>query len=247
MTLPEIATRDEWLAARKELLAKEKELTRQRDALNTERRNLPMVEVTKDYVFEGPAGPAQLADLFDGRHQLIIYHFMFDPEREDGCPSCTAGTDELSPRFFEHLHARDTSYAMVSRARLERVERWKARTGWDIPSYSSDGSVFYSYFSVTIDESVRPAEYNFRTRADFEALGSDFFDADQPFEMPGRSCFLQADGRIFHTYSQYARGLESTGGSYYFLDLTALGRQEEWEEPTGRSDATRSARPDFAS
>jgi predicted dithiol-disulfide oxidoreductase (DUF899 family) len=94
---------------------------------------------------------------------------------------------------------------------------------------------------------VAPARYNFRTKEEFEALGSDFFDADQPFEMPGRSCFLQVDGRVFHTYSQYARGLESTGGSYYFLDLTALGRQEEWEEPKGRSESARSATPDFAS
>ena len=100
---------------------------------------------------------------------------------------------------------------------------------------------------MTIDESVVPGHYNYRTRAEFEAMGSDFFQHGQPFEMPGRSCFLQADGRVFHTYSQYARGLESTGGSYYFLDLTALGRQEEWEEPRGRSESARSATPDFAS
>src|SRR6266487_6361926 len=98
-----------------------------------------------------------------------------------------------------------------------------------------------------IDESAGPGEYNFRTKAEFEAMGSDFFATDQPFEMPGRSCFLQIGGRVFHTYSQYARGLESTGGSYYFLDLTALGRQEEWEEPKGRSKSARSATPDFAS
>ncbi|HTJ75321.1 MAG TPA: DUF899 family protein, partial [Acidimicrobiales bacterium] len=112
MSLPRIASRDEWLAARKDLLAKEKELTRQRDALNAERRNLPMVEVTKAYTFEGPQGTVGLVDLFEGRPQLIVYHFMFDPAWEDGCPSCSAGTDELSPGFFEHLHTRDTSYAM---------------------------------------------------------------------------------------------------------------------------------------
>ena len=247
MTLPKIASRDEWVAARKELLAKEKELTRRRDALNRERRELPMVEVTKDYVLDGPRGRARLIDLFDGRRQLIVYHFMFDPEWEDGCPSCTAGTDELSPGFFEHLHARDTSYAMVSRAPLAKLERWKATKGWDIPWYSSFGTDFNHDFGVTIDESVGPAEYNFRTRGEYQAMGSDFFDADEPFEMPGRSCFLQAGGRVFHTYSQYARGLESTGGSYYFLDLTVLGRQEEWEEPKGRSDDARAAVPDFAS
>ena len=247
MSLPKIATRDEWLTARQELLAKEKELTRQRDALNRERRELPMVEITEDYVFEGPDGPARLVDLFDGRLQLIIYHFMFDPSWEDGCPSCSAGTDELSPQFFEHLHTRDTSYAMVSRAPLAKLERWKAKKGWDVPWYSSHGTDFNVDFGVTIDESSGAGEYNFRTRAEYEAMGSDFFTADQPFEMPGRSCFLQVDGRVFHTYSQYARGLESTGGSYYFLDLTALGRQEEWEEPKGRSEDARSATPDFTS
>jgi predicted dithiol-disulfide oxidoreductase (DUF899 family) len=247
MTLPRIATREEWLAARKALLLKEKELTRQRDALNIERRNLPMVEVEKDYVFEGPDGPARLLDLFEGRPQLIVYHFMFDPSWEDGCPSCTAGTDELSRGFLDHLHTRETSYAMVSRAPLEKLERWKRKRGWDIPWYSSFGTDFNYDFHVTIDESVRPGEYNFRTKAEYEAGGSDFFDYDQPFEMPGRSCFLTVDGRVFHTYSQYARGLESTGGSYYFLDLTAFGRQEEWEEPKGRSESVRSATPDFAS
>lgn len=247
MTLPRIGTRDEWLAARTELLTKEKALTRARDALNTQRRNLPMVEVEKDYRFDGPDGPAGLIDLFDGRRQLIVYHFMFDPSWDEGCPSCTAGTDELSAGFVEHLHARDTSYALVSRAPLEKLERYRAAKGWDLPWYSSFGTDFNCDFGVTIDESVTPGRYNFRNRAEFEATGSDFFDSAQPFEMPGRSCFLQVDGRVFHTYSQYARGLESTGGSYYFLDLTALGRQEEWEEPKGRSESAHSARPDFAS
>lgn len=247
MSLPRIATRDEWLAAREELLAKEKELTRQRDALNAERRNLPMVEIVKDYVFDGPNGAVRLIDLFEDRPQLITYHFMFDPEWEDGCPSCTAGTDELSPGFVEHLHTRDTSYAMVSRAPQAKLERWKVKKGWSLPWYSSFGSDFNYDFGVTIDESVAPAQYNFRSKAEFEALGADFFESGQPFEMPGRSCFLQVDGRVFHTYSQYARGLESTGGSYYFLDLTALGRQEEWEQPRGRSQAARTATPDFAS
>ena len=247
MSLPRIVTREEWIAARKELLAKEKELTRQRDALNTERRNLPMVEVTKDYVFDGPNGQVRLVDLFQSRSQLIIYHFMFDPAWEDGCPSCTAGTDELSPGFFDHLHSRDTSYAMVSRAPQAKLERWKAKKGWDVPWHSSHGTDFNYDFGVTIDESAGSSAYNFRTRAEYEAMESDFFTFEQPFEMPGRSCFLHVDGRVFHTYSQYARGLESTGGSYYFLDLTALGRQEEWEEPKGRSGSARSARPDFAS
>ena len=247
MTLPRIATRDEWLAARTALLVKEKELTRQRDALNTERRLLPMVEVTKDYVLQGPEGEARLLDLFQGRRQLILYHFMFDPSWDDGCPSCSAGTDELSPGLLEHLAVRDTSYAMVSRAPLPKLERWKAIKGWDVPWYSSYGTDFNLDFGVTIDESAGAGAYNFRTREEYEGMGSDFFDSEQPFEMPGRSCFLQVDGRVFHTYSQYARGLECTGGSYFFLDLTALGRQEEWEEPKGRSDDARQGQPDFSS
>jgi predicted dithiol-disulfide oxidoreductase (DUF899 family) len=245
MSLPRIATRDEWLAARKELLAKEKDLTRRRDALSIERRNLPMVEVEQDYTFDGPDGRVHLTDLFDGRPQLIIYHFMFDPSWEEGCPSCTAGTDELSPGLFQHLHARDTSYAMVSRAPIDKLERWKQARGWDIPWYSSHGTSFNYDFGVTVDESVAPAQYNYRTKAEFEALGEELAST-QPQELPGRSCFLRVDDRIFHTYSQYARGLEATGGSYYFLDLTVLGRQEEWEEPKGRSDSARAARPDFA-
>ena len=248
MALPRIASQDEWRAALVELLKKEKELTRARDALNLERRNLPMVEVDKEYVFDGPAGKVTLADIFEGRPQLIIYHFMFHPEWEDGCPSCTAGTDELSDAFFEHLHTRDTTYAMVSRAPLEKLERWKAKKGWTVPWYSSYGTDFNYDFGVTIDGERGFDEYNFRTLDEYVALGHESMKtADQPYDMPGRTCFLTVDGRIFRTYSQYARGLESTGGSYYFLDLTALGRQEEWEEPKGRSDSVRKAQPDFSS
>jgi len=246
MSLPRIASRDEWRAARTQLLAKEKELTRQHDALSVERRHLPMVEIEKDYVLDGPGGAAHLDDLFEGRAQLIIYHFMFDPEWEEGCSSCSAGTDELSAGFLDHLHTRDTTFAMVSRAPLAKLERWKAQRGWDVPWYSSHGTDFNYDFGVTLDESRGSAEYNFRSKAEFEARGEDFFGSAQPFEMPGQSCFLQADGRVFHTYSQYARGLECTGGSYYFLDLTALGRQEEWEEPKGRSESVRSSTPDFS-
>ena len=248
MSLPRIATRDEWLAARAELLAEEKELTRRRDALNTKRRELPMVPVDKDYAFEGPNGTVGLLDLFEGRPQLIIYHFMFRPEWDEGCPSCTAGTDEISSGFLEHLHVRDTSYAMVSRAPLEKLERWKQKKGWDVPWYSSYGTDFNYDFGVTIDGSRGFDTYNFRTLDEYAAMGQESMKtSEQPYDMPGRSCFLHVDGRIFHTYSQYARGLESTGGSYLFLDLTALGRQEEWEEPKGRSNAVRSATPDFAS
>jgi predicted dithiol-disulfide oxidoreductase (DUF899 family) len=247
MNLPRVTTRDEWLTARTQLLRKEKQLTAERDRLNTERRNLPMVEIVEDYRFDGPGGQVSLLDMFEGRRQLIIYHFMFGPDWDEGCPSCTAGTEEMSPGLLDHLHTRDTTYAMVSRAPLEKLEKWKAQHGWDIPWYSSFGSDFNYDFGVTIDESRGSRTYNYRTKEEFEAMGDSFFDSPQPFEMPGQSCFLRDGDQVFHTYSQYARGLEGTGGSYYFLDLTALGRQEEWEEPKGRSDATRGATPDFAS
>jgi predicted dithiol-disulfide oxidoreductase (DUF899 family) len=246
--LPEIVSQDEWYAARRAFLTKEKEATRDRDALNTERRLLPMVEVTKAYDLEGPDGPASLADLFEGRPQLIVYHFMFHPEWDEGCSSCTAGTDELSAGLLDHLHTRDTSYAMVSRAPSVKLERWKARRGWDVPWYSSNDGDFSYDFGATIDASRGFDEFNFRTLDDYAALGHETMKtADQPYDMPGRTCFLQHDGRIFRTYNQFARGLESTGGSYYFLDLTALGRQEEWEEPAGRSGAVRGGTPDFSS
>jgi predicted dithiol-disulfide oxidoreductase (DUF899 family) len=116
---------------------------------------------------------------------------------------------------------------MVSRAPLAKLERWKAKKGWDLPWYSSFGADFNYDFGVTIDESVALGQYNFRTKAEFEALGSGLFESDQPFEMPGRSCFLQVDGRVFHTYSQYARGLESTGGSFYFLDPSSWPKNSE--------------------
>jgi predicted dithiol-disulfide oxidoreductase (DUF899 family) len=246
MALPRITSREEWLAARRDLLAKEKDLTRRRDALNIERRNLPMVEITEDYVFTGPDGEVGLADLFEGRRQLIIYHFMFDPSWDEGCPSCTAGTDEMTRGLLDHLRARDTSYAMVSRAPYEKLARWKDERGWDIRWYSSFGTDFNDDFAVTVDPRSPEAHYNYRTKAELEAMDPEFLAGDQPFEMPGRSCFLRDEGRVFHTYSQYARGLESTGGSYYFLDLTALGRQEDWEEPKDRNESVRAAVPDFA-
>jgi predicted dithiol-disulfide oxidoreductase (DUF899 family) len=248
MSLPEIATRADWLVARKELLANEKDLTRKRDALNVERRSLPMVEIEKNYDFDGPNGTVGLIDLFEGRAQMIIYHFMFHPEWDEGCSSCTAGTDEISAGFLKHLHMRDTTYAMVSRAPLAKLDRWKAERRWDLPWYSSNGSDFNYDFGVTIDASRGFDTYNYRTLDEFAAMGQESMKtSEQPYDMPGQSCFLQVEGRVFHTYSQYARGLESTGGSYYFLDLTALGRQEDWEEPKDRSQSVRSATPDFAS
>ncbi|MBA2346625.1 MAG: DUF899 domain-containing protein, partial [Rubrobacter sp.] len=135
--LPQVVSREDWESARKELLAREKKLTRQRDGLNAERRRLPMVRIEKDYVFEGPDGKASLLDLFGGRRQLIVGHFMFDPSWDEGCPSCSAGAAEISDGLLDHLHARDTTFAYVSRAPLEKIEAYKASQGWTFPWYSS--------------------------------------------------------------------------------------------------------------
>jgi predicted dithiol-disulfide oxidoreductase (DUF899 family) len=235
MSLPKVVSRAEWLTARKELLQQEKELTRRRDALSAQRRQLPMVEIDKAYVFTGPGGERKtLLELFDGRSQLILTHFMFDPDWENGCPSCTAGTDEMSDGLMQHVATRDTTMVWVSRAPISKLEAYKAARGWTIPWYSSFGSDFNYDFGVTLDPAVAPPEYNFRPEPELAG------------EFPGTSVFLRIDDKVFHTYSSFARGAEWSGGSYAFLDLTALGRQEDWEEPKGRAESVRAAVPDFA-
>lgn len=231
-SLPKVVSQEEWLKARRKLLAREKELTHAHDRLSTERRRLPMVRVTKDYEFEGPGGRVGLPDLFEGRRQLIIYHFMFDPEWEEGCRSCSAWVDQVARGHLHHLHTRTTTLALVSRAPLDRIEPFRKRMGWDLPWYSSFGSDFNYDFHVTQDESVQPVQYNYRDRATLDHLGQEFHTRG---EQPGLSCFLRTEQAVYHTYSTYGRGLEQVGGVGYFLDLTALGRQEEWEEPKGRS------------
>ena len=244
MSLPEIVTTAQWEAARRELLVKEKALTRARDELAAARRRLPMVRVEKDYRFEGPDGEVGLSDLFEGRHQLIVGHFMFDPEWDDGCASCSAGAAEMSPGHIAHLNARETTFAYVSRAPYAKVAGYQQRRGWTFPWYSSYGSDFNYDFHVTLDPQVAPVQYNFRTDEEWKRTGAEFELAG---EYPGRSCFLRSGGEVFHTYSVYARGLETIGGSYYLLEETALGRQEDWEQPAGRAASVRSATPDFAS
>jgi predicted dithiol-disulfide oxidoreductase (DUF899 family) len=245
MALPDVVSPEEWRAARVELLAEEKAMTRARDALSAKRRMLPMVRVEKDYRFEGPGGEAGLVDLFEGRSQLIVQHFMFDPSWDDGCPSCTAAADEISPGLLAHLHARDTTLAVVSRAPLVKIEAYKEKRGWDFPWYSSFGSDFNYDFHVTLDAAKAPVEFNYRTADELAEAGMEWM-LEGSTEQPGYSTFLAVDDDVFHTYSMFARGCEWLGGSYAFLDITALGRQEDWEEPKGRAASVRGAVPDFA-
>ncbi len=245
MSLPEVVSRAEWLKARKELLGEEKAMTRARDALNTRRRELPMVRVEKTYRFEGPGGAVSLSDLFHGRRQLIVQHFMFDPRWDEGCSSCTAAADEMSAGLLDHLHARDTTFVMVSRAPFEKLDRYRVARGWELPWYSSLGSDFNYDYNVTIDPSVAPVMWNYRTLDELEAVGMGWL-GEGSSEQPGYSVFLRDGDDLFHTYSVFARGTEMLGGAYAFLDMTALGRQEDWEEPKGRADETREAVPDFS-
>ena len=201
---PPIATRDEWLAARKTLLAHEKEVTKHYDRVSAERRRLPMVKLEKTYSFDGPEGKRSLLDLFDDHHQLIVYHFMFDPAWENGCDGCTGFVNELAD--LSMLPARDTQFVLISRAPLEKLQAYKARKGWERPWYSSFGSDFNYDFQVTTDTG----------------------------ETHGLSVFFRIDDDVFHTYSTYNRGTESLTDSYRLLDVTPYGRQEDWEDsPAG--------------
>ena len=235
MSLPPVVSRDEWREARRRLLAQEKEATRARDALNAERRRLPMVRIDEEYVFEGPQGKATLAGLFADRRQLIVQHVMFGPDWDAACPGCTASVDELSGGVLTHLASRDTTFVLVSRAPLAKLQSYAASRGWTVPWYSSEGSGFNHDFGVTVDG--EHPEYNYRPQPDMAGQG--------PSELPGVSCFLRDGDQIFHTYSTYARGTDYLGGTYTLLDLTALGRQEDWEEPQGRAPALHGADPTF--
>ena len=219
MNHPPITAYDTWLAARKALLAKEKALTRQRDAISAERRRLPMVKITKDYVFTGPDGTVRLLDLFGGQHQLIVYHFMFDPAWDAGCPGCTGLVDSMGDLTM--LAERDTRLVLISRAPLAKLEAYKAQKGWSLPWLSSYGSDFNYDFHVTHDATVAPVEYNFR-EAPAPESGSG--------EAPGTSVFFRVDDEVFHTYSTYARGSEGLTDAYSLLDITPYGRQEDWED-----------------
>jgi predicted dithiol-disulfide oxidoreductase (DUF899 family) len=222
---PPTASREEWLAQRKKLLDHEKELTKHHDRVAAERRRLPMVRIDKDYIFDGPSGKLPLRDLFDGQRQLIVYHFMFDPAWDKGCPGCTGLVDALGD--LSMLRDRNTHFVLISRAPLAKLEAYKAARGWNRPWYSSFGSDFNYDFHVTHDEKVAPVEYNYLTKA--EMLAKDVPNQTEG-EAHGLSVFFRSGDDVFHTYSSYARGVENLTDSYSLLDVTPYGRQEDWED-----------------
>ena len=228
---PPIVLRDQWLAERKKLLENEKELTRHYDRVNAQRRRLPMVKIEKDYVFDGPNGKSSLKDLFEGRRQLIVYHFMFDPAWDKGCSGCTGLVNALGDLSL--LKDRDTTFVVISRAPLAKLKAYKAKKGWTIPWFSSFGSDFNYDFHVTLDEKVTPPQHNYLDKVELEKRKK-----DEPYFMKGEqhglSVFFRLGNDIFHTYSAYARGTEYLTDAYSLLDTTPYGRQQDFEDsPSG--------------
>lgn len=213
-----VVSRDEWLAARKELLIKEKELTRLRDQLSAERRELPWVEVEKNYVFDGSDGKETLSDLFERRSQLIVYHFMFDPEWSEGCKSCSFLADHYNPAVV-HLNQRDVSMVTISRAPLEKLLQFQKRMGWTFKWVSSFNNEFNRDFHVTFtEEELASSKVNYNY--DFTSF--------PVTEAPGISVFFKDNQEnIFHTYSSYARGLDIFLTTYNLLDIVPKGRDED--------------------
>jgi predicted dithiol-disulfide oxidoreductase (DUF899 family) len=218
MPSPRVVSRAEWLEARRAHLAREKELTYLRDRVSAERRAMPWVKVDKPYVFDTPTGTQTLADLFNGRRQLIVYHFMFGPGWEEGCPSCSFLADHIDGATL-HLAQRDVTLLAVSRAPLARIDAFKKRMGWRFPWVSSQGSDFNFDYHVSFTRdaiALGAVDYNFETR-DFPSE-----------EAPGISVFYKDEhGDVFHTYSTYARGLDLLVGAYNYLDLAPKGRDED--------------------
>ncbi|WP_028923742.1 DUF899 domain-containing protein [Pseudonocardia acaciae] len=240
--LPEVVSREEWLAARLELLATEKELTRARDRANAARRRLPMVRIDKRYEFEGPNGTVGLLDLFEGRPQLVMHHFMWMNDvdadgvkrpRDTGCTSCSSAADQI-PARLRQLHVRNTTLVAVTRAPYEKLAAYRERMGWTFPWYSSAGSDFNYDFHATVDDRVAPVQIFYKDKAGLAEAGmpwQDWMNCD----WPGISAFLRVGDEVFHTYSTFGRGIEEFTSGNNYLDLTALGRQEAWEEPKGRA------------
>jgi predicted dithiol-disulfide oxidoreductase (DUF899 family) len=241
MTEHRVGTREEWLAARRALLAEEKELTRRSDELARKRQELPWVPVEKEYEFETDEGTKTLAELFDGRSQLLVYHFMFGPAYDAGCPTCSSGADTFDGAVV-HLNARDVTFICASRAPLEKLQAYKRRMGWGFPWVSSLGSDFNFDFGVSFTEEQQrgEVEYNYRSiqpkaileagvdNAEFQALAAAVGTDLQGYltELPGLSAFALEEGVVYHTYSTYARGGEFVLGYYPFLDRAPKGRNE---------------------
>jgi predicted dithiol-disulfide oxidoreductase (DUF899 family) len=201
-----VGTREEWRAARLGLLEDEEAHTRRGDELAAQRRALPWVPV-EDTTFEGEDGPVRLSELFGGRSQLLVQHFMFGPDWDEGCSSCSSAADGIGN--LRQLHVRNTTLVAVSRAPYPTLAAFRERMGWTFPWYSSYGNDFNHDYHATLDDGT---------------------------EIPGISAFLRVGDEVFHTYSTYGRGIEEFHNGYHYLDLTALGRQEEWEEPKGRAE-----------
>ncbi|KND91869.1 hypothetical protein TOPH_03266 [Tolypocladium ophioglossoides CBS 100239] len=217
---PKVVSRAEWLVARKALLEQEKELTRVNDALSAQRRALPMVKVDKPYVFKSQTNSkVTLEELFGGKDQLIVYHFMFSPESENGCRGCSHIGEALPD--VRHLRFKNTNLVCISRAPPEKLQAFKSLNGWTWPWYSSQGSDFNYDFHASNDESRGPMELNFRTKEEMEALGKSWYSGD----VPGFSVFYKKGGDIFHTYSTFARGGDKIMPTLALLDMTPLGRQ----------------------
>ncbi|ACB74408.1 DUF899 domain-containing protein [Opitutus terrae] len=232
--LPRIVSRAEWLAARKQLLVEEKALTRARDALAEKRRRLPMVRIEKDYVFATPAGSRSLPELFAGRSQLYVHHFMWNEETQTHCPGCSKAADLVfdNPELRAFLAARNVTFVAISRAPLAQIEARRAEKGWTFPWYSSAGTDFNHDFHVTLDERRAPIEMNYRNKAELLAAG---MTEDQlTGDFPVQSVFLRDGDTVYHTYSTFQRGSDQLFTPYNYLDLTPYGRQEEWEDsPAG--------------
>jgi len=223
MTDHKTGTREEWLAARLELLEAEKALTRRSDELARQRQELPWVRVEKDYRFATEDGDASLRDLFGGRSQLLVYHFMFDPDWDEGCPSCSAVTDGFAgsiPHFEHH----DVAFVVVSRASLGKLVTYKRRMGWDVRWVSSSDNSFNYDFHVTADSEVAPVEYNYKDQARLEAENVAW--RDWSGEQPGMSAFARDGDDVFHTYSAYSRGFDGLWTMWQWLDRAPLGRNE---------------------
>jgi predicted dithiol-disulfide oxidoreductase (DUF899 family) len=206
-----------------------------------------MVRLEKQYRFEGLSGSVGLVDLVQGRGQLAVYHFMFDPSWDAGCPGCTAAMDEIAPGRLAHLHAKETSFAVVSRAPLATIEAYRAARGWPFDWYSSHGSDFNYDFHVTLDASVAPVLFNYRDGAELASTGQAWAAQaeNHPVETSALSFFLRDGAEVFHTYSTYQRGTGAGTGTFQLLDLSPLGRQEDWGEPKGRAPHAGPADPSF--